>query len=170
MEPDPGQYRAEDILAISARTPHVFEPGTNWDYSHAGYFVLGQVLEAAGDAALDELIARCALEPLKLDSTTNSVRALSPEASSPVSPPSRASGKTPPAGTRHGPLLPASAPRSRGADPVTRWPRRSRRHRRRGGDRHRTELRQPRLAGVLECSKLDPRAAALQNACREVDT
>lgn len=79
FDADPfAQYSAEDILAISARTPHVFEPGTNWDYSHAGYFVLGQVLEAAGDAALDELIARYVLEPLKLDSTTSSATALIP--------------------------------------------------------------------------------------------
>lgn len=69
------QYSSDDILAISARTPHVFEPGTNWDYSHAGYFVLGQVLEQAGGAPLDELIAQHVLEPLELTETGNSATA-----------------------------------------------------------------------------------------------
>ncbi|GAA2233822.1 beta-lactamase family protein [Herbiconiux moechotypicola] len=59
----------DEVLESSAELGHWFEPGTNWGYSHAGYFALGLVLERAGRAPLDELISHYVLDPLGLTET-----------------------------------------------------------------------------------------------------
>lgn len=73
---DPFRAWTEDeLLAYSAASPRLFAPGENWDYSHAGYIILGHVLEKASRKTLDELIAQYVLDPLKLEDTVADVTA-----------------------------------------------------------------------------------------------
>jgi CubicO group peptidase (beta-lactamase class C family) len=82
LEEDPfRQWTPEDLIAVSLSTPRVFAPGTNWDYSHAGYVVLGRALERIADAPLDVLLQEHVLAPLGLANTTN---AFTPDVPTPV--------------------------------------------------------------------------------------
>ncbi len=71
-------WTEEELLAYSEASPRLFAPGENWDYSHAGYIILGHVLEAAGGQSLEDLISRYVLEPLSLDATVADVTAFVP--------------------------------------------------------------------------------------------
>ena len=71
-------WTEDELLAYSAASPRLFAPGENWDYSHAGYMHLGNVLEAASGKTLDELITKYVLKPLKLDGTVADVTARIP--------------------------------------------------------------------------------------------
>lgn len=72
-------WTEDELLGYSEASPRLFAPGENWDYSHAGYILLGRVLSVAGDAPLDELITKYVLEPLALDGTVADVTAQIPE-------------------------------------------------------------------------------------------
>jgi CubicO group peptidase (beta-lactamase class C family) len=39
---------AGGLIAIGTGKPLMFEPGTNWGYSHTNWVILGEVLEAVG--------------------------------------------------------------------------------------------------------------------------
>lgn len=62
-------WTPQDLIDISLSTPRLFAPGENWDYSHSGYVILGQVLEAASGQSLAALMDRYVLTPLGLDHT-----------------------------------------------------------------------------------------------------
>ncbi|AML50468.1 serine hydrolase domain-containing protein [Falsihalocynthiibacter arcticus] len=64
-------WSPQDLIEVSLSTPRMFVPGSNWDYSHSGYVILGQVLEAATDQPLADLIAHYILEPLDLTATVS---------------------------------------------------------------------------------------------------
>jgi len=72
-------WTEKELLAYSAASPRLFPPGENWDYSHAGYIILGHVMEAESGKTLDELIAHYVLDPLKLTGTVADVTARVPE-------------------------------------------------------------------------------------------
>ncbi len=72
-------WTSEELIEIGLSTPRTFEPGTNWDYSHTGYVILGRVLERIGDAPLDALLQENVLDPLGLTGTTNAATAAIPE-------------------------------------------------------------------------------------------
>lgn len=72
-------WNDDELLTYSAASPRLFAPGENWDYSHAGYILLGQILAAAGDASLDSLISQYVLEPLALDGTVANITAEIPD-------------------------------------------------------------------------------------------
>lgn len=76
---DPFRAWTEDeLLSYSAASPRLFAPGENWDYSHAGYVILGHVLEAASGKSLEDLIAQYVLDPLELDGTVANITAVVP--------------------------------------------------------------------------------------------
>jgi CubicO group peptidase (beta-lactamase class C family) len=54
----------EELLGWTLARPLRSPPGENWDYSLAGYMLLGQVLESAGGAAYATLVAEHVLDPL----------------------------------------------------------------------------------------------------------
>ena len=47
------QWTNQELIEIGLSTPQVFAPGTNWDYSHTNYVILGQALEKIGGKPLD---------------------------------------------------------------------------------------------------------------------
>ncbi|MCZ7537952.1 MAG: beta-lactamase family protein [Acidimicrobiia bacterium] len=58
--------------------PRSFEPGTNWDYSHTNYVILGQVLERITGQPLVTLVRDRILRPLDLRNTRSAATGRSP--------------------------------------------------------------------------------------------
>jgi CubicO group peptidase (beta-lactamase class C family) len=73
------QWRPEELIRIGLSTPRLFEPGTNWDYSHTNYVILGRALEAITGEPLATLIQDRILTPLGLTNTASSSTPAIPE-------------------------------------------------------------------------------------------
>ena len=73
------QWTTEELLAISLSQPRVFAPGTNWDYAHANYIILGLALEKATGRSVADLMQERVLGPLGLRNTANSFTPAIPE-------------------------------------------------------------------------------------------
>jgi CubicO group peptidase (beta-lactamase class C family) len=69
----------EQQLAYAFKTPPIFEPGTNWNYAHTNYVILGQIMERITGRPLADLIRDWVLIPLRLRGTQASVTAEIPE-------------------------------------------------------------------------------------------
>lgn len=65
------QWTPEELIAISLAQPRLFAPGTNWDYSHADYVILGLALERATGRRMEELLREQVLNPLSLTNTVS---------------------------------------------------------------------------------------------------
>jgi CubicO group peptidase (beta-lactamase class C family) len=63
------QWAPEELIAIGLSTPRLFAPGTNWDYSHTNYVILGLALEKATGTPMAELLRQQVLDPLGLTNT-----------------------------------------------------------------------------------------------------
>jgi CubicO group peptidase (beta-lactamase class C family) len=63
------QFDTDELIAIGTAQPMMFEPGTNWGYSHTNYAILGKVLATAGGQPLPELMDEYIVEPMGLQST-----------------------------------------------------------------------------------------------------
>jgi CubicO group peptidase (beta-lactamase class C family) len=72
-------WTPDDLLALSFDTPRVFAPGTNWDYSHSDYVILGLALEAITGKSLADLLQRYIIEPLGLTGTGSEQTAWMPQ-------------------------------------------------------------------------------------------
>jgi CubicO group peptidase (beta-lactamase class C family) len=72
------QWTPEELIEIGLSTPRVFEPGTNWDYSHTNYVILGLALEAITGQPLDTLMQENIFDPLGLENTTGADTAVIP--------------------------------------------------------------------------------------------
>lgn len=66
------QWTAKELVAISTSRQRLYEPGTNWSYSHANFVLLGAALEKITGTRLDVLLQRDVLCPLGLRETRNS--------------------------------------------------------------------------------------------------
>ncbi|WP_405860746.1 beta-lactamase family protein [Streptomyces sp. NBC_00090] len=66
------QWTAGEVLALSTREPRWYDPGTNWNYSHANFVLLGAALEKITGTRLDVLLRRQVTGPLGLRETRNS--------------------------------------------------------------------------------------------------
>jgi CubicO group peptidase (beta-lactamase class C family) len=75
------QWTPEEQIAIGLSTPRIFAPGTNWDYSHTNYVILGQALEKITGQPLDVALQEQVLAPMGL---RNTVAWSTPEISEPV--------------------------------------------------------------------------------------
>jgi CubicO group peptidase (beta-lactamase class C family) len=73
------QWTPQELVAISLSQPRVFAPGTNWDYAHANYVILGLALERATGRSVADLLQEHVLGPLGLTNTVGSVTAAIPE-------------------------------------------------------------------------------------------
>lgn len=67
------QFGTDELIAIGTGQPMLFEPGTNWGYSHTNYAVLGKVLELATGRSLQDLMNGYIVGPFGLMSTTPTV-------------------------------------------------------------------------------------------------
>ena len=66
------QWTTQDILAQISSRPLLYDPGTNWNYSHTNYILLGLALEKATGQDIPSLMRTKVLGPLGLSATTNS--------------------------------------------------------------------------------------------------
>ena len=73
------QWTNQDLIDLGLSTPQVFAPGTNWDYSHTNWIILGEALEKIGGQPLDVLLQDEVLTPMGLRNTANSDTAAIPE-------------------------------------------------------------------------------------------
>lgn len=75
------QWEPEELLAFVTDQPLLYEPGTNWNYAHTNYVLLGLALEQATGEQMPKLLQDKVLGPLGLRDTTNS---FTPEIPEPV--------------------------------------------------------------------------------------
>src|SRR3954451_9273341 len=75
------RWTVHDILDYATSKPLLYEPGTNWNYAHTNYVLLGLALEKATGEEMSKLLSDKVLHPLGLTNTTNN---LTPEIPSPV--------------------------------------------------------------------------------------
>jgi CubicO group peptidase (beta-lactamase class C family) len=63
------QWSAEELIQIGTSKPMMFEPGTNWGYSHTNYVILGRVLEKITGMPLAEAMQKYIFGPMDLQQT-----------------------------------------------------------------------------------------------------
>jgi CubicO group peptidase (beta-lactamase class C family) len=73
------QWTPEELLAFAVSKPLMYEPGTNWNYSHTNYVILGLALEKITGKDLATVMQEKVLGPLGLDNTTDPDTAAIPE-------------------------------------------------------------------------------------------
>lgn len=64
------QWTPQELLALAVNKPLWYPPGTNWDYAHTNYVLLGLALEKITGQPLDELLQQKILDPLGLANTS----------------------------------------------------------------------------------------------------
>ncbi|MCZ8380844.1 serine hydrolase [Mycobacterium sp. CPCC 205372] len=72
-------WTTDELLRYAVDEPLLYEPGTNWNYAHTNYVLLGLALEKATGRGMPELLAANVLQPLGLTGTTASLTAEIPE-------------------------------------------------------------------------------------------
>ncbi|MFF7498734.1 serine hydrolase domain-containing protein [Streptomyces lavendulae] len=73
------QWTPAEVIGIATKQPLLYRPGTNWNYSHANFAILGAALEKIGGLPLDRLLAQRVMRPLGLDQTSNQYTPQIPE-------------------------------------------------------------------------------------------
>ncbi len=75
-------WTTHDLLEFAISKPLLYKPGgTNWNYAHTNYVLLGMALEKATGEKMEELLSDKVLRPLGL---TNTVASLTPGDPAPV--------------------------------------------------------------------------------------
>ncbi len=69
-------WDTDELLDEVFALPLLAEPGEAWNYSNAGYMLLGEVLEARTGLSWDAAIAREVLEPMGLEATSTSLEGI----------------------------------------------------------------------------------------------
>jgi D-alanyl-D-alanine carboxypeptidase len=62
-------FRPEELVALAAAQPPVFEPGTSWAYSNTNYVLLGLIVRKVTGRAYGREVDRRILRPLRLHGT-----------------------------------------------------------------------------------------------------
>ena len=75
------QWEPDQLLGFATSRPLLYEPGTNWNYAHTNYVLLGKALEKATGQDMPKLLEDKVLRPLGLTNTANS---FTPEIPAPV--------------------------------------------------------------------------------------
>jgi D-alanyl-D-alanine carboxypeptidase len=63
-------WTLDELLGFAQQSPPLFEPGSNWAYSHTEMAVLVEVLEMASGQSLEDLMAERIFEPLGMDASS----------------------------------------------------------------------------------------------------
>ncbi|WAJ45837.1 serine hydrolase [Mycobacterium sp. Aquia_216] len=66
------QWTTQDLLAQISGRPLLYDPGTNWNYAHTDYVLLGLAMEKATGQGMPTLLGNEVLGPLGLKNTANS--------------------------------------------------------------------------------------------------
>ncbi len=66
------QWEPEQLLGYATSKPLLYEPGTNWNYAHTNYVLMGKALEKATGRDIAALLQEKVLGPLGLGNTANS--------------------------------------------------------------------------------------------------
>lgn len=72
-------WTPEELYTFGTSKPLIYEPGTNWNYSHTNYVLLGLALEKIAGMPLDKLLQQKILTPLGLTGTRSSNTPYIPE-------------------------------------------------------------------------------------------
>ena len=64
-------FTPEELIAISTKRPLLYRPGTNWNYAHTNYVILGLAMEKITGKPMQQLLAERVLGPLGLDNTAD---------------------------------------------------------------------------------------------------
>ena len=64
-------FTPEQLIAIGASRPLLYQPGTNWNYSHSNYVILGLALEKITGMGMTDVLQKKVLGPLGLTNTTD---------------------------------------------------------------------------------------------------
>ncbi len=64
-------WTPQELIAIGTAAPLWYEPGTNWNYSHTNYLILGLALEKATGQRMTDLMQKRVLGPMGLSNTTD---------------------------------------------------------------------------------------------------
>jgi len=75
------RWTVHELLQFAVNEPLLYEPGTNWNYAHTDYLLLGLALEKATGEQMPKLLSEKVLRPLGL---TNTVNSLTPEIPAPA--------------------------------------------------------------------------------------
>jgi CubicO group peptidase (beta-lactamase class C family) len=73
------QFTPEELIAYGTPDSLFYEPGTNWNYSHTNYVILGLALEKITGKKMTTLMRDKVLRPLGLTNTTDTGTAAIPE-------------------------------------------------------------------------------------------
>src|SRR6476469_3745883 len=73
------QWEPDQLLGFATSKPLLYEPGTNWNYAHTNYVLLGRALEKATGEDMPKLLEDKVLRPLGLTNTANSFTPEIPE-------------------------------------------------------------------------------------------
>jgi CubicO group peptidase (beta-lactamase class C family) len=73
------QWTTDQLIRIGTSKPMMFEPGTNWGYSHTDYAILARVLEKVSGVSMDQLMRTYIIDPLKLGQTQSLSTPVMPE-------------------------------------------------------------------------------------------
>ncbi|QZT65279.1 serine hydrolase domain-containing protein [Mycolicibacterium austroafricanum] len=68
-------WTTHDLLSYATSKPLLYEPGTNWNYAHTNYVLLGLALERATGETMSDLLSDRVLRPLGLTDTAASLNA-----------------------------------------------------------------------------------------------
>lgn len=71
-------WSTDELLSYALSRPLLYEPGTNWNYSHTNYILLGLALEEASGHDMAEMLSERVLAPLGLADTVASTTAVIP--------------------------------------------------------------------------------------------
>jgi CubicO group peptidase (beta-lactamase class C family) len=69
------RWTTHELLQYAITKPLLYEPGTNWNYAHTNYVLLGLALEKATGLDMPKLLSDKVLRPLGLTNTVNSITA-----------------------------------------------------------------------------------------------
>ena len=80
LETDPfRQWSPEELTEFGTSKPLLYQPGTNWNYSHTDYVLLGLALEKITGKPIDQLLEERVLGPLGLNDTRDAGSAAMPD-------------------------------------------------------------------------------------------
>jgi CubicO group peptidase (beta-lactamase class C family) len=63
------QWTPQELIKIGVSKPMMFEPGTNWGYSHTNYVILGKVIEQVTRMPLAQAMQKYIFDPMDLKQT-----------------------------------------------------------------------------------------------------